>query len=492
MRLLPGQPLDVAGESISSYSLIRAAVNNPDVLPRVWQVFADEEAPLSALLAAKGLTSKGLVDGMNTSAYRVVKSNHVMYPIKNSDVRKPRLTATDMTQFGGTSSATYYCPFNPTSPGKNLSVVYVALDSNWARPNEVLEFNDNETKGFIYDHEEPIEVNGAFVYAVKLVTNNREDFFNPGLLAAGNETGVGMTMYEHDFSETGHEKYTYDGWGHAYMTLQRIKMSYSGTAAAMGEDASWYAFQNAKGRNVAGYIDYADKMMWKRIAAYHEYQMIFGRSTVDIDGNTLMKDRKGRDIMAGDGLLYQGEGAYDKPMNKWTKKFLHGLLRDVDIRAGKDGHKEVLLAGGWELIQGFSDFMAESGFVTMNNNIVGSTTTAEKGIDMDYSWYQYGDVRIIPKRLRWFDSMERPHKYLSDGTSKGSWDGFVVPMGLTEGGDKGLELIQLRPPKSGTVSGIDKGGEMASSVDGTSKHVLVQSGIISRHKLYRIFRPYNT
>ena len=111
---------------------------------------------------------------------------------------------------------------------------------------------------------------------------------------------------------------------------------------------------------------------------------------------------------------------------------------------------------------------------------------------MDYSWYQYGDVRIIPKRYRWFDSIERPHKYLSDGTLRGSWDGFVMPLGMTESGDKGVELIQLRPPKSGTVSGIDVGGEMASSVDGTSKHALVQSGIICRQKVWRIFRPYRS
>ena len=446
MRLLPGQPLDVAGESISSYSLIRAAINNPDVLPRVWQVFKDEEAPLSAILAAKGLTSQGLVDGMNTSAYRVVKSNHVMYPIKNTDVRKPRIVATNLATIGGTAGQSFFCPVSQTQPGINQSVIYIPLSSNWVRPNEVIELNDNETKLFVYDHEEPIEVGSTYVYACKLITNLNTDWVDPSYLADGNEVGVGMTMYEHDFSETGPEKYSYDGWGHAYMTLQRIKMSYSGTAAAMGNSADWYAFRNAKGQSVAGYIDYAEKEMWKRIASYHEYQMIFGRSTVTVDGKTILKDKRGRDIMAGDGLLYQGEGAYDKPMNKWTKKFLHGLLRDVDIRAGHDGHKEVLLCGGWELIQGFSDFMAESGFVTMNNNIVGSTTTAEKGIDMDYSWYQYGDVRIVPKRIRWFDSIARPNKYLSDGSVKGSWDGFVVPMGNTESGDKGLELIQLRPP----------------------------------------------
>ena len=151
MRLLPGQPTDVAGQSISSYSLIRAAINNPDVLPRVWEVFKEEESPLSGILSMKGLTSKGLVDGMNSKSYRVVKSNHVMYPIKNSDLRKP-LIATSPDVGGG---ATFDCPAYPTTPGKNQSVIYLVLNSNWARPNEVIELNDNTTQLFIYDDAEP-------------------------------------------------------------------------------------------------------------------------------------------------------------------------------------------------------------------------------------------------------------------------------------------------------------------------------------------------
>lgn len=485
MRLLPGQPLDVAGESISSYSLIRAAVNNPDVLPRVWEVFREEETPLSGILAGKGMTSKGLFDGMSTNKYRVVKSNHVMYPIKNTDLRKPLIT-TAPSKFTGSFS----CPASPTEPGKNQSVIYLALNSNWVRPNEVIELNDNETKLFAYDDQEPIEADGAYIYAFKLVTNDRSDYVDPALLEENNEVGVGMTMYEHDFSETGHEKYTYDGWGHAYMTLQRIKMSYSGTAAAMGEDKSWYAFKNAKGQSVASYLDYADKLMWRRIARYHEYQLMFGKGTVTVDGETILKNRKGRDIMGGDGLRYQGEGTYEYPYNGWSMKYLEGLMKDSWIRSGKDGHQELALIGGWECNVGFSRMMAAEGFVTQNNNVVGDGSS--KGINMDYDYYEIGGVRIIPKMYRWFDSLDRPNKYLSDGTQKGSWDGYLVPMGMTDEGENGVELVQLRPPKSGSINGINVGGEMATSVDGTSKHVLVQSGIISRVKIQRIFRPYHS
>ena len=480
MRILPGQPLDVAGESISSYSLIRAALNNPDVLPRVWQVFQEEESPLSGILAMKGMTSKGLFDGMSTNRYRVVKSNHVMYPIKNTEVRKPIITGAAV------------CPASPTQFGKNQSVIYVTLNSNWVRPNEVIELNDNLTQLFVYDDQEPISVSAGYKYATKLVTNSMEDWVESELLEVGAEVGVGMTMYEHDFSETGHEKYSYDGWGHAYMTLQRIKMSYSGTAAAMGIDKSWFAFQNAKGRSVASYLDYAEKAMWRRIARYHEYQTIFGKGTVTAEGQTILKNRKGREIMGGDGLMYQGEGAYDYPYNGWTMKFLEGLLKDSWIRSGKNGKQEIALVGGWDNVIGFSRMMADKGFVTQNNNVVGDLGGAEKGINMDYDYYEIGGVRIIPRKYRWFNSVERPHKYLSDGTAKGSWDGLLVPMGMTDEGENGVELIQLRPPKSGTINGINVGGEMATSVDGTSKHILVQSGVVSRVKIQRVFRPYSS
>lgn len=490
MRLLPGTPSEVSGESISSYSLINAAITNPDVLPRVWEVFKEEESPLSGILAAEGMTSKGLFDNMQNSSYKVVKSNHVMYPIKNSDIRKPKIVHINGKGFD--------CPAYPTEPGKNQSVVTIFLNNNWARPNEVIEMNDNTTQFFIYDDEEPREYTDSstgttgWLYNCKLRTKEIGAYADTELFEEGAEVGVASVLYEQDFSVTGAEKYTYDGWGHAYMTLQRVKMSYSGTAAAMAGnvDRSWYEFQNSKGQRVSSYLDYAEKAMWRRAAMYHEYEAIFGKGSVTVDGDVILKNKKGREIMSGDGLLYQGEGAYEYPYNKWTMKFLETLLRDTYIRSGKDGHQKVALIGGWENSVGFDRMMAENGFITQNNNIEGAG--AEKGVNNSYSYYEIGGVRIIKKQYRWFDSQQRPNKYLSDGTTKGSYDGFIVPLGMTDEGENAVELIQLRPPKSGTVSGIDVGGEMASSVDGSSKHVLVQSGIISRVKIQRVFRPYKS
>lgn len=469
MRYLPGQPKDISNESISSYSLMANAVVDPDILPTVYTLWEEELTPITSILNLKGMKSKGLFDHFKGNNYRVVKSNVVQYPVENSKHRKSRIVR-------------FVSDAYPTQPGNFLTPFSVVLDNNWPGPKEVLELADNQTKLLIYDDQIPTEVVDGFLYNVKLVTKERNTFCDPALLAAGMECAAVQTMYEHDFSETGVEKYTFDGWATSYMTLQRLKYSYSGTAAAMGESHKW-TIHNGQ----VTYLTHAENLMMKRAAEYHEYAIIFGEGTVAADGEVLMKDSKGREIMAGDGLLNLGDGAYEYPYNAWSMDFLESIMEDMDIRAGRDGKLEVLLVGGQKAINGFSRLMMNSGFTTHNNNVVGDG--AEKGVNNTYSYYEFGGVRIIPKRYRWFDSEGRPTMYLPDGTKRSSHDGIFVPLGLDSNGNNLIELVQLRPMKTGSVHGIDQGGDnMATSIDGSHKHVLFQTGIISRAKIARIFR----
>ena len=56
---------------------------------------------------------------------------------------------------------------------------------------------------------------------------------NKNLLADGMEFQLIHTLHEQDFSERGNERYFAGAIGRTYLTLQRIKYSYSGTAAAI-------------------------------------------------------------------------------------------------------------------------------------------------------------------------------------------------------------------------------------------------------------------
>jgi hypothetical protein len=485
MRLLPGQPADLIGQSLSGYNLTEAAVANVDRLTRIYKAYNDEEySPLSAILAERGYFTKGLREGMWTNKFRVVKSNHVMYPIASSQKRKIHLASNE-------NAITFYSAAYPTKPGFKGTSFQIYTDNNWARPKEVIELNDNKTQLYIYDVNEPVEYSGVWRYNVRLQTNDPDDYCNVSLLTEGSEAGVGMTQYEHDFSETGSEKYTFDGWGHAYMTLQRVKMSYSGTAAAMDTSSgNWYEFENSRGKVARGYIPFAEDLMYKRATKYHEYQIINGKTTVTVDGKVFMQDSNGRDIMAGSGLLFGNDGAVERPMTTggWTMKFAENLIEDLDIRSGREGYKEAVICGGFKNIASFYKMMMANGFKTKDNNVEGRA--GEKGVNLDYKYFEFMGVRLIPIRYRWFDSEDRPNKVLSNGERKGSWDAIVCPLGFTTEGDNMIELVQLRPPKMGTLAGIDEGGDMATSVDGTSKHYLWQTGIISRTSVYRVFMPW--
>lgn len=479
MRYTPGYNPTMSQESITSYSLIRHAINDPDVLPTVFSLYHDEETPLSDILNMKDMKTKGLFEGMYSDKYRTVGSNHVQYAIASTDVRKCRFKA----KADGT---TYESKAYPSTPGKNNTPFYIYLDSNWAGSKEMLELNDNQTLLYIYDVEEPKEVeSGVWQYEVVLHSTVDNDYVDPALLTDNSECMPQMTAYEHDFSETGLEKYTFPTWGHAYLGLQRVKYSYSGTAAAMKENKKWAIHKGAR-----GFLTYAEDEMMKRAAKYHEYSIIFGKQSVTEDGKVVLHDKRGREIITGSGIMNQGDGAYEYPYNMWSKKFLKSIMKDVDLRVGTDGKLECVLVGGQEVTAGFGEVMREYG-ITINQNIVGDG--AEKGIVDSYAFYEFDGVRVIPKRWRYLDGNQRATKVLQDGTKKSSWDGFFVPIGKTAGGDNQIELIQLRKPKMGTVAGIDKGGEgMATSVDGSSTHLLFQSGVISRAKITRIFRPYNS
>lgn len=489
MRLLPGQPTEIAGESITSYSLVNAAINNPDVLPRVWEVFREEDAsPLSGLLSLKGLKTVGLREGMVTNKFRTVGSNHIMYPIANAEARKIRIVSNALGK-------TFISDAYPTRPGYMGTPFYIFLSNNIIRPKMVFELNDNKTQLYAYDEfTEPVEIDGVFRYEVKLWTNSPDEYCDPLLLQEGNEVGEGMTAYEQDFSETGSELHKFHGWGHTYLNLQRVAHSYSGTAKAMANNGrNWYEFKKAGGGTGYTYIDHADMEMLRRAAKFHEYQIIYGKSSVTTDGKVFMKDKRGREVLAGSGILYANDGAIERPMSTqgWTMKYLESIMQEADIRAGKDGKKEIAILGGFKSIFSLSEMLAAKGFITQNNNIVGDGDNKE--VNMNYKAITIMDVTVYPIRARYFDNLSRPTKILSNGDSKASWDSIIMPLGTTEFGDNSIELVQLRPPSKGKVSGIDVGGDgMASSVDGTSVHYLWQTGVVCRTDIIKSFMPYSS
>ena len=205
MRYLNATPQHVANETISSYMLTNHMVSNPDILPGITKLWRNDITPLSSILADRGMFSKGLAKGVNNSSYRVVSQNHVQFAIESSDRKVVRLVE-------GPAGQVYKCDAYPDQPGKNQSEITIYVDIEWLAPNDVFEFGDGNTLGWLYHERIPEQTkNGSFEIKFKVVGNDKATYVDPELLIAGSEIGFVMTAFEHDFSETAYEKYTFDG-----------------------------------------------------------------------------------------------------------------------------------------------------------------------------------------------------------------------------------------------------------------------------------------
>lgn len=482
MFILPGGLQSVAHESVSDKMLIQAGISNPDFIPTIMRLYKEEISPLISILDMKGAKTNNVNFSTNDGNYRTVGSNHVQFKLDTPEITKFRIAA-------DTSGKTFYAAYS-TEPGKKGTEISIIVDSNWAGYQEIIELADNRTQLYVIDDPKDIG-GGLFRLRTKLVESDNENFVDPLLLTAGMEANTTMNLHEQDFSERGTEKYTFGGFGDAYLSLQRFKYSISGTASAKlknGKVTGKFVLHNGQ----KTFLTELEYRMMKTAAQYLEYQMMWGQSTVSQDTKrVLLHNDSGREVLAGNGIMNANGGPIEIPQNAgWTQKFLDDFLVNIDqyITRDSNGKRELFLAMAPKAYLSFQYLMREFG-VTADANIEGSGS--EKGINDTYKYYELNGIRLIPTRHKNFSSINRPGIKLKDGSYTNEWETIAVPIGETENGMKNFELIQLRPSTKGTIAGVDKGGDIATSVDGSSTHILFQNGIICRARAFHLFRPYS-
>ena len=476
MRLLQGTPREFANQTPTSHHLMKYAISTPEILPQVATLFQGNQTAFSSLLANKGLLSGSLYSEANpkTKNYKVVGNRKVMWKVKGSKLRKGRIVANG-------DGVTFVDPANQAEgdgtpsgyPGKNQAVVTVFLDTNWFSPKDVLELDDLRTQVSVVDDNIPREVTGgAWAYNVKLVTKDRAEYIQPALLMAGKEVGFLYTAFE-ELSETAYEKYTFNDWASSYMTIQRMKWSISGTAEEMNTSKVWVEHNGLK-----LWTEYADVEMLERWAIARENQLVFGRGTVNDKEEIILKDMENRDIIIGDGLVEQGDGSFKMPYNTLSKTVLHNTMKNMQQFANNDGVVEIAVLAGQEALWAFHDLMAKDLISSAGTAIVEGEGSA-KGINLDVAYYQYSKVRFVPVWYRFFDDVARPQSYTINGKRPESGRMIFVSLGNAKFNQPNVELLAFgkRSFIRGEVNGINKGGDMANSVDGKHVHVLAETGI---------------
>lgn len=486
MRLKPGPLTTVANESITSRLLIDQGIIDPDYMTTVMSVYP-EIAPFMALLDAKGYKSKGvslqsnyLLDG---GRYKGVASNHVQFRIENSDLRREHFTT-------NSDGLTFYDAASSTYPGQYKRKFYIYLDSNWMGAGDVALLGDGRTQLYFSTDAEPA-TGGGYEYGVKVDGKDYDEYVDVDLMREGGEIMLATTKFTHDFSVGGNERHTFGGYGDAYLTLQRFKYSWSGTAKAMDakKPVTGRWVYNAGSTKNATFLSVAEQEMLRQISKSVEFQLQEGKGTVsDVNKKVQLTNEKNQEILAGDGVLYSGDGAIEFPLNDgWTSKSIDALLTDINtyVRADENGAREIAFFMHPKSYMSFQRAMRDMG-VTIDSNIMG--VGGEKIINNTYAGYELGGLRLLAHSSRAMEG--RPGIVLKDGTRSNEWDAVGYPLGLTEGGSRGVELIQLRGITRGRVQGIDAGGNIATEIDGSSEHALIQVGVVSLIQPIKIGRPW--
>lgn len=483
MRLKYGPQDTIAQRSIDSKMLIELGVKEPEFMTSILSLNT-EEAPFLALLDAKGFTkditstANFAFDGGN---YRAVSSNHVQYRIVLDDRRKEHFRT-------NVSGVTFVDSGNPTKPGLGKLYFYIYLDSNWIGGNDVILLADGQTQLFVDNPEGGVQQpGGVWRYRVKIDGNDTTEYVRPEIMADGMECQWVGTKHRQDFSDYANERYSANAIGDAYLTVQRFKYSYSGTAAAMDKKVSGNWVIGVNGQK--SFLSYAEQEMLKWAGRALNFQLLEGKGSVSQDTKkVVLTDSDNQEILSGSGCLYSGDGAIDYPQSDgWTPKFLDNFMMDISefINPDEMGRREAFMLMPSKSFMEFNRMMSEMG-VTADSNIEGMGD--EKYINNAYSGYKLGNVKLIATEIR--SRSTRPGMPLNDGTRASDYECIVIPLGRTNSGQRGIEGISLRNGVRGTVAGIDKGGNVSSSVDGTSEHLLIQNGIICQNQVFRIYKPY--
>lgn len=469
MRFLQTPPQGFSNETTTANHMLTYAINRPEYLATIATLYK-EVAPFSSLLADRGQILKGSAFAKvgDAKGYRRVGSREIRWAVEGMENRV------------GNIIRDYDCDAYPTEPGKNQSPVKLYLDTNWFSPRDVCELSDNETQVYFYRDQLPEEVEtGIWEYWAKINTNQKEHFINPDLISAGKDISVLYNQYE-EGSETAYEKYTFHEEARTYMTIMRLKWSITGTAEAMDANTPIWVAHNG----VTQWTTKQELTMIKRWAAYREAQLMFGKSTVGADGRVLMKLANGVEVMAGDGLLNQGDGVWKLPYNpdSFSVNTIETVLTNMSIaHSHRNNDTAVAVIGGLGAISNFNRVMKD--FAGIDPKVV-VETKGGKGIDADYTFYKWAGYTFYPIRYQWFDDQERAGRAYVDqyGRRLQSHRMIFISLGDIKHDQPQIELLALgdRQMKKGSVNGINKGGDMANSVDASHHHVLSETAIANK------------
>jgi len=452
--------------------LTQVGLLQPAIMPNVLNLFESNYSSFSSFLNRKNLTRTGLYSGLESDTFKVIGNRQVKWSVEGYPTRKATIVE---------------APTNAVNPGLGNSEFSFVTDIDWFGINDDLELEDRRTTLHVMAKQ---RVSGGTRYFVKLNTNSTTNFCDPTLVAVDKEVGWLHTSYP-EGSEDATEKHVFPEWYTNFIGIQRAKYTISGSAhhsKVMVEHQGtkmWDTVQNMR--------------MMARWAMGVENQMLWARSTMDANGNCYLKDREGRDIVMGDGLVAQGDASLKYEYNTLTARTLENIMQDMQALQNNQGMLELALICGSQFYFEFQRVMRDVFPQGPQVLYVGGNGSEGSGIRTHFSWFQMADVRINIIHAKSLDDPTRPIARDIMGRPIMSSSAYFVSLGNTVGGEPNVEMLTLgnehgdRQFVRRVISGMAGPGvsvsnsgkysiqAAASPVDGMQVHVLNETGLVLRN-----------
>lgn len=369
--------------------------------------------------------------------------------------------------------------------GGNGTEFIVAFNSSYYNPYDIIKLADNT---LLFVVAGPIFIKeGTFEYTVKLNTNRVAETVSTTLMVAGKESGPAGVAYP-EMSDKGFISTTQAHEDHInYLTKVRYDWSWSADAAAtkyLIEDIVPFNGKQVKFTYVT------DELFRAAMEIYHfrkEMQLIYGRSTMDMNGRCFLQDPKtGQDIVEGDGLIAQMADSQKQTYTNLNIDLIEDALSDLSLRSPKRTGNTWMMTTGAEGYKQFGRIMRaehKSAWTLQPNSYV-STKNGKIKLGAEYNSYEFQGNTVVVNVNNVFDHPANVSETDSNGKPLESSKFLFIDMSSYDG-VKNIQMIAKdgRSFITGYVNGIGgqdgkTSGEASSTLDGSSKVIIGTMGVV--------------
>jgi hypothetical protein len=281
-------------------------------------------------------------------------------------------------------------PAANTTVGKARQSFRISLDEPWFVPGDVIHPGASDKKYQCRVQEEPFRQGSGWVYTLKMMTDDFNDFIPATYLTRGTPWAKLYAQYEEGAEQSGSTQYSLPISLMNRMSRFRKKYEVTGDAA---QEVLAVKIPDNKGNMYDSWIRYAEVEYWNQWYKEIERGNWYSRSTNTIIGKT------GRPIYSGPGIQQQLEDGHIHYYSVLTARLIEEYLMDIFYSRIKPGtQREVMgFTGEYGMIQfhrAVQDWMSQKGFIQIVENTFISKTESPYNTNALQAGYQFTKYKM--------------------------------------------------------------------------------------------------